>query len=1294
MDSTKRTRGRGQLKRVLSCIIALIVILTSIDLNSIEIKAAETWNFGYTGGIQSFTVPYTGSYFLECYGASGGLTAQSTYGWGGYSAGYYNLKQGQTIYIVVGGQGARNSAGGYNGGGAAYNGAYSGGGATHIALRSGLLKNLVSYKSSVLCVAGGGGGAGSQGQTTVAVIGAGGGTIGSGSNYQYTAGRWVTFATESTQTSGYAFGQGQDYCSTYSDSYGGGYGGAGGGGWYGGYQSFSGFGGGSGGSGYTDALYNIRSSTGVHKGNGSARITYNGQIQTTLTIEIDNGGYWNGNDSKVQIKGNWSNTLNLGQLQIKSGWTLQGWEVLLGDGTVSGNTFTFGMEDTTIRAKWKAPLTLTSSQSGNKLRLDFKQPDGQPKIFKVYQSLDKSSWNEIDNADQGGSSNVNKNFSYTGAVQTYVAPFSGLYTVSLWGAQGGDDRYSGGLGGYVKGQVYLEKGETVYIYVGGKGGNSGSNGGGMTQGGWNGGGNGGKGEGAGGGATDIRIGGTGNGYNNSTDNRVMVAGGGGGSGNWAGEVSQGADGGLTLAENCKNGKFKGQDAESARDGQGAGGGGGYYGGKKKVQGWGDYGAWGGTNYIASDVIAIENQSGQRQGNGYASIEAYANIIMENYITDITLYDKAAPTTPSNGSQSRSGDTVRVSFTGSTDRGTTFYHKVVSYKDVNLSQVVSESTVVENTYTSGLRGYYYYFDSNANGTVTKTNSTFTTSRTLNQSLRDNNGNYFRNLFLHVAAVDNAGNLGATYTYKINTIYEVIYDKNDTTYNINGNRTSTTATGSTSSTTAVMGDQMTLANNGFSKKGYTFDSWNTKSDGTGTKFTAGQKVTFEQLGSNITTTLYAIWKPNEYTVTIHGNGNWNNKGDVVINTEFDKTTKIPNNPYTRNPSDNKVVDGGYKIREPWEFIGWSQNQNWQPGSSSGLYGPNADITNVIDGSSTKNYDLYAIWRKTITLTLDLTGGYKNEASDPIVLKATIYNSTDSYTFGLTSDGNLKVNAYGAFDSDGINSMYKKFSTEDESILRFLGWATDNSNSPIRDGTIQGNKANLFTYDTSGRSKQIKLYDSLTLKACWESVLQLSAEVGRTLGNLEYEDGSQHILKVNNLKSYQTTTPVVLKTIVRPGEQGFYSIRTANTNDDTVTVIKFDSSIIDIYNNGDASSTWYDNLNPVADNPLDENQKHGLDRGYIGEQNYISNKWFTPNYFGTDKSYETSIGKESYTFTITVSQPSVYWEYMFGKEETVNVKVQIDVTSKTGHTPGEDDNGHAPGGGDTTLDELRTRLKIRLL
>lgn len=1290
----RHTYGEGATIKKLSIILAFIIVLSSLNIFSIETKAASSWDFNYTGSIQSFKAPYTGRYYLECYGASGGLTGTETYGWGGYSSGYYNLKAGQTVYIVVGGQGARNSAGGYNGGGAAYNGAYSGGGATHIALRSGLLKNLSGYKDQVLCVAGGGGGAGSQGNTGIAVIGAGGGTIGSASNAQVEKGVWITFANESNLTSGYAFGQGQDYHSVYSDTYGGGYGGAGGGGWYGGYQSFSGFAGGSGGSGYTEPLAEITARTGVHKGNGKAKITYAGEIKSTLTIEIDNGGYWNGVDTKVAISGTWPSTLNLGQLQVKQGWTLQGWQVLEGDGTVSGNTFTFGSKDTVIRAKWKAPLTLTSQQSGTSLRLNFQQPDGQPKIFKVYQSLDKVSWKEVDNADQDGALNEKKQYNYTGSVQTFVAPFSGLYTVELYGAQGGADRYAGGLGGYVSGRVYLEKGKTVYIYVGGKGANAGSNRGGMTPGGWNGGGSGGEGEGGGGGATDIRIGGTANGTA-GLDNRVMVAGGGGGSGNWAGEISQGADGGLTLAENCKNGKFKGQDAESARDGQGAGGGGGYYGGKKKVQGWGDYGGWGGTNYLGPDVIFISNMPGQRTGNGYATIQGYDSIIMDNFVSGITLYDDKAPTVPSNGQQSRSGLSVKVTFDASKDLGRTFYHKVASYNSADLTTVVSESTVVENTYTSGLKGYYYYFDTNETGTVTTSNSTFTTGRSVNCSLKDNNGNYFKKLYLHVAAIDNAGNLSGTYNYKIDTVYEVFYDKNDTTYNINGNKTSTKATGTTNSTLGIIGEKIVISDSGFTKKGYTFSHWNTKPDDTGKEFKPGDIVSFEDLSSNTETKLYAIWKPNEFTVTLHGNGNWNNKGDVTINTEFDKITKLPDSPYTRNPSDGKVING-YKIAEPFEFIGWSNDRHWQPDSTTKKYDDKADITNIIDGGSSKNYDLYAIWRKTITLTFDLTGGYKDNNLGPIRLQSTIYNDQLSTVFGLMSDRDTtSTDAYGNFDSNGINSRYKKFNKSDLSESRFLGWSADNSNNPLRSGKIQGSNVNLFVYDTSNRSGAIQLYDSQTLKACWEQVLNVSVEVGRTLGSLEYEDNSVvHALKVTDLTAEQSTDGVILRTIVRPGEQGYYSIRKSNTADDTVTVVKFDTSVTDIYDNGDSTSQWYDGLNPPADNPLDIDQKHGLNRSYLGKGSYISNKWFTPNYFGTDKSYETSKNKESYTFDIIVSQPSVYWEYIHNSEETVSVKVLIDVTSKADYTPGEGDSGHAPGGEDTTLDELRTRLKIRLL
>jgi hypothetical protein len=121
-------------------------------------------------------------------------------------------------------------------------------------------------------------------------------------------------------------------------------------------------------------------------------------------------------------------------------------------------------------------------------------------------------------------------FSYTGATQTYVAGASGYYQLQVWGAQGGsyytgtDTTYQGGLGGYSKGTVYLNKGTSVYIYVGGAGTAST-----VTTytlqsgGGFNGGGNAGYEGGGGGGASDIRIG------TDSLYARVIVAGGGGGS---------------------------------------------------------------------------------------------------------------------------------------------------------------------------------------------------------------------------------------------------------------------------------------------------------------------------------------------------------------------------------------------------------------------------------------------------------------------------------------------------------------------------------------------------------------------------------------------------------------------------------------------------------------------------------------------------------------------------------------------------------------------------------------------
>ncbi|MDR1156025.1 MAG: hypothetical protein LBL04_15060 [Bacteroidales bacterium] len=147
------------------------------------------------------------------------------------------------------------------------------------------------------------------------------------------------------------------------------------------------------------------------------------------------------------------------------------------------------------------------------------------------------------------------NFDYTGTVQTFVAPHTGTYQMEVWGAQGGagNGRDTQGEGGYSRGTTFLNEGDTLHIYVGGRGAsdtnptNNASN-----AGGFNGGGSGSS--SGGGGATDIRMynGGTPAPASNptqgltgipSTDPRIIVAGGGGGGQRWNGSATGNGDDG-------------------------------------------------------------------------------------------------------------------------------------------------------------------------------------------------------------------------------------------------------------------------------------------------------------------------------------------------------------------------------------------------------------------------------------------------------------------------------------------------------------------------------------------------------------------------------------------------------------------------------------------------------------------------------------------------------------------------------------------------------------------------------
>ena len=244
-----------------------------------NIKVKE---FNFTGEIETFIAPATSDYYFMIWGAQGGM-AYSMYpgGLGGYAKGHRRFNAGDLLYICVGGAGSDGvprvaAAGGYNGGGGGCpymndgsNYAAGGGGATHIALSSGLLKDVPL--SDVLIVAGGGGGAyyHTNGPLFSAAGGAGGGTEGESGfngNSSFAAGGGGTQTTGGAAgTGGVAGSYGMAGTSTQ-------YSAGGGGGLYGGGGARHQYTGG--GSGYIGDILDGSMQSGANPGNGRVLIIW------------------------------------------------------------------------------------------------------------------------------------------------------------------------------------------------------------------------------------------------------------------------------------------------------------------------------------------------------------------------------------------------------------------------------------------------------------------------------------------------------------------------------------------------------------------------------------------------------------------------------------------------------------------------------------------------------------------------------------------------------------------------------------------------------------------------------------------------------------------------------------------------------------------------------------------------------------------------------------------------------------------------------------------------------------
>ena len=153
-----------------------------------------------------------------------------------------------------------------------------------------------------------------------------------------------------------------------------------------------------------------------------------------------------------------------------------------------------------------------------------------------------------------------------------------------------------------------------------------------------------------------------------------------------------------------------------------------------------------------------------------------------------------------------------------------------------------------------------------------------------------------------------------------------------------------TGTMENQTIPTDESQTLARNGFTKAGYTFVGWAINSD-TAVKYQDGTSYT---MGVEATYHLYAIWMPNQNTLTFDGNGATSGSMDAL-----------------RKYSDEKFTLPGVGFSKTgYSFKGWSKTPN-----GTALVQDGADYTMDCQDQVI----LYAVWGiNQYTITIEANGG----------------------------------------------------------------------------------------------------------------------------------------------------------------------------------------------------------------------------------------------------------------------------------------------------------------------------------
>lgn len=270
----------------------------------------------------------------------------------------------------------------------------------------------------------------------------------------------------------------------------------------------------------------------------------------------------------------------------------------------------------------------------------------------------------------------------------------------------------------------------------------------------------------------------------------------------------------------------------------------------------------------------------------------------------------------------------------------------SYNSTNAKTTITmptEKVEITASATKAANTYSIVFDNNTgNGTMQNQNFTYDVAQNLNENTFTKTGYTF--------AGWNTKEDGSGTAYKNNELVKnLVGAPNGTitlyaqwsaneyiiTFNANGGN------GSMPVQTFKYDEQQALAENKFTRDGYTFTGWNLAQDGTDTEYANKEQILnlTEIKGENIT--MYAQWSANSYTVEFNSNGG---------------TGTMQNQSFTYGVA--KALRANTFTKEGYTFAGWSITADGSNINGSKIY---ADKEEISDLATSGTITLYAQWIK---------------------------------------------------------------------------------------------------------------------------------------------------------------------------------------------------------------------------------------------------------------------------------------------------------------------------------------------